>query len=98
MSGANTPRSKKRIRQALIDMMRAHQKGKPISMTALKVITLIGVIDGYFPPEAACFQRPKGVKGLGRYAEVEPEEEEDESVRKLRDEIEKRRGDANPNS
>ena len=69
MSGANTPRSKKRIRQALIDMMRAHQKGKPISMTALKVITLIGVIDGYFPPEAACFQRPKGVKGLGRYAE-----------------------------
>lgn len=95
MSGANTPKSKKRIRQALIDMMKAHQTGKTRLTPGLElsVIRLIGVIDGYFPPESAVFIRPKGVKHLGRYAETEEEPDEDEVVRKLREEANKLRGD-----
>lgn len=91
MSGANTPRSKRRLRQALIDMMKAHQSGKqklpPIML--LKVIDRIGVLDGQFPPDTLVL-RPS--KTLGRYAESSEIPDDDEYVRKLKEEANKIRG------
>ena len=100
MSGKNTPRSVKRLRQALIDLMKLHQSGKQklTPTLLLKIIDRIGVLDGKFLPEILITQKPKGSPYLGRYAESQEPPDEDEEVRKVREDILKRRGDGSSNS
>ena len=97
MSGANTPRSKKRLRQALIDMMKAHQSGKQKLPTilVLKVIDRIGVLDGQFPPDTLVV-RPS--RKLGRYAESAEIPDEEEYVKQLKEEASRMRGGADGNT
>jgi hypothetical protein len=60
----NTPRSKKRLRTALIKLMQEHKIGKhPLAPSlVVQIVRLVGVLDGLFPPETAVFQRPKGIR------------------------------------
>jgi hypothetical protein len=99
VSGKNTPRSVKRLRMLFVKMIQDHQSGKtPLKPAMLvKVADRIGVIDGFFPKECLALER---VREYGpRSCKTAPEEpDEDDMVRQLREDILKRRGDANPNS
>jgi hypothetical protein len=101
MSGANTPKSKKRLRQALIDLMKGHQSGKQKlpALMLLKIIDRIGVLDGQWGAEVLITHKPLSSKYLGRYAASQEPPDDDEEVRKLREDVLKMRGeDANTHS
>lgn len=91
--GKSTPRSVKRLRMLYVQMLRDHQSGKEhlTPTLLLKVSDHIGVLDGYYPKEILVLSR----RYLDKTESTVEELEYDPEVKKLRDELEKRRGDGN---
>ena len=97
MSGANTPRSKKRIRQELIYLLKEQKSGKTYitPMLRIQIIRLLGVVDGIFPPNSIVLQS-RDKPGRPPSEEVE-EAEYDPEVQKLRKSLEEQHGHSNGN-
>jgi len=80
MSGKNTPRSVKRLRNLFVKMIQDHQSGKtPLKPEMLlKVADRVGVIDGFFPKECLALSRVRDYstrpgKSDAEEAEYDPE-------------------------